>query len=32
MIVTNDKKIYEKCKSLRNLCFEVKATDLIMTI
>ena len=21
MILTNDKKIYEKCKSLRNLCF-----------
>ena len=24
MIVTNDKKIYEKCKSLRNLCFGSK--------
>ncbi len=24
MIVTNDKKIYEKCKSLRNLCFGTK--------
>ena len=24
MIVTNDRKIYEKCKSLRNLCFSVK--------
>tara|TARA_X000001036_G_C20624984_1_gene784733 strand:+ start:42 stop:1187 length:1146 start_codon:yes stop_codon:yes gene_type:complete len=24
MILTNDKKIYNKCKSLRNLCFGVK--------
>ena len=24
MIITNDKKIYEKCKSLRNLCFGTK--------
>jgi len=24
MIVTNDKKIYQKCKSLRNLCFGTK--------
>ncbi len=24
MIVTNDKKIYERCKSLRNLCFGTK--------
>ena len=24
MILTNDKKLYEKCKSLRNLCFGLK--------
>ena len=29
MILTNDKKIYKKCKSLRNLCFGVKKNRFI---